>query len=157
VLSLTSKEKTYSVFVKTVSAENGETAPTHLIIVPGRSDGVTHLYDESTCYDDHGISGISNKTELYVLTISKEDGTRFSTPEYTVLAKKFLDTITENSTNCNQTCSTGLKCLTNSTCSCRKWRYFYSGCNRRQQVLGICSGMSGAYVPAITVCNQRLF
>jgi uncharacterized delta-60 repeat protein len=157
VLSLTSKGNLYSVFVKTVSAESDETAPTHLIIVPGTSDGITHLYDESTDWDDHTVQGISNKTELYAITVSKKDGTLFTTPEYTALAKKFLDTITENPNNCSQVCSTGFKCLTNSTCSCRKWRFFYSGCNKRQQVLGICSGLSGAYVPAITVCNQKLF
>jgi hypothetical protein len=37
------------------------------------------------------------------------------------------------------------------------WLYFYSQCSRIQQALGICSSKSGAYVPAITVCTQRLF
>ena len=157
VLSLTSKGNLYSVFVKTVAAENNEAAPTHLIIVPGSSDGINHYYDESTDYDDHAVEGISGRTELYAVTVSKKDGTLFTTPEYTALAQKFLDTITENPNNCSQVCSTGFKCLTNSKCSCRKWRYFYSGCKRTQQALGICSGMSGAYVPAITVCNQQLF
>jgi hypothetical protein len=60
--------------------------------------------------------------------------------------------------SCGQTCaSTGISCLTNSTCSCRKWQYFYPKCNRLQQALGICSGKAGAYVPAVTVCSQRLF
>ena len=153
VLSLTSNGKSYSVFVKTVEAESNEdedddeTAPTHLIIVPGNSDGITHLYDESTSYDDHTVQGISGRTELYTLTVSKKDGTLFATEEYTDLAQKFLDVISEITVveSCGQTCgSTGISCLTSNTCSCRKWRYFYSG-------------MSGAYVPAITVCNQQLF
>ena len=153
VLSLTSNGKSYSVFVKTVEAESAveedddETAPTHLIIVPGNSDGITHLYDESTSYDDHTVQGISGRTELYTLTVSKKDGTLFATEEYTALAQKFLDVISEITVveSCGQTCgSTGISCLTSNTCSCRKWRYFYSG-------------MSGAYVPAITVCNQQLF
>jgi hypothetical protein len=38
-----------------------------------------------------------------------------------------------------------------------KWKYFYSNCTRLQQNLGLCSASSGAYVPAITVCIQRLF
>ena len=118
-----------------------------MIIVPGNSDGITHLYDESTSYDDHTVQGISGRTELYTLTVSKKDGTLFATEEYTALAQKFLDVISEITVveSCGQTCgSTGISCLTSNTCSCRKWRYFYSG-------------MSGAYVPAITVCNQQLF
>jgi len=37
------------------------------------------------------------------------------------------------------------------------WKYFTAQCTRNQQALGICSGTSGAFVPAITVCLQRLF
>ena len=166
VLSLTSKGNLYSVFVKTVEAENGadlegtETAPTHLIIVPGTSEGITHSYDTSTEDDDHAIIGISGRTELYTLTVSKKDGTLFATEEYTALAQKFLDVISETTVveSCSQTCgSTGISCLTNSTCSCRRWKYFYPKCSRQQQVLGICSGKSGAYIAAVTVCAQKLF
>lgn len=34
------------------------------------------------------------------------------------------------------------------------WRYFLANCPKVNQ---LCSGFSGAYVPAITVCNQQLF
>lgn len=37
------------------------------------------------------------------------------------------------------------------------WKYFTAQCTNIQQGLGICSGTSGAYVPAITVCIQKLF
>lgn len=37
------------------------------------------------------------------------------------------------------------------------WLYFYPNCGRILQSLGICSAKAGAYVPAITVCNQRLY
>ena len=37
------------------------------------------------------------------------------------------------------------------------WKYFTAQCTNIQQGLGICNGTSGAYVPAITVCIQRLF
>ena len=64
-------------------------------------------------------------------------------------------------TSCVKTvCSgqTGFACFTqDKTCTCAKWKYFYSNCSRIQNALGICSSTSGAYVPAITVCNQRLF
>lgn len=36
-------------------------------------------------------------------------------------------------------------------------KYFYPRCNRILQSLGVCSGKAGAYVAAVTVCNQRLF
>lgn len=35
--------------------------------------------------------------------------------------------------------------------------YFYPVCGRILQALGVCSAKAGAFVPAITVCNQRLF
>ena len=37
------------------------------------------------------------------------------------------------------------------------WIYFYTQCTTIQNALGICSAKSGAYVPAITVCAQRLW
>lgn len=37
------------------------------------------------------------------------------------------------------------------------WKFFTAQCTRNQQSLGICSGVSGAWVPAITVCTLRLF
>jgi len=37
------------------------------------------------------------------------------------------------------------------------WRYYYPRCSKVLQSLGICSSSAGAWVAAITVCNQRLF
>lgn len=37
------------------------------------------------------------------------------------------------------------------------WKLYYPQCSRILQALGICSSQAGAYVPAITVCNQALF
>lgn len=50
------------------------------------------------------------------------------------------------------------KCYVGVTesCACAKWKFYTAQCTRIQQALGICSGTSGAYVPAIVVCNQRL-
>ena len=63
--------------------------------------------------------------------------------------------------SCNNiSCSTpAFKCYVGvtSSCTCAKWKFFTAQCSRIQQSLGICSGTSGAYVPAIPVCNQRLF
>lgn len=38
-----------------------------------------------------------------------------------------------------------------------KWLYFYAQCTPIQQALGFCSSNAGAFVPAITVCNQALY
>ena len=57
------------------------------------------------------------------------------------------------------TCSTpAFKCYVGVTesCACARWKFYTAQCTRIQQSLGICSGTSGAYVPAITVCNQKL-
>jgi hypothetical protein len=65
-----------------------------------------------------------------------------------------------SSKSCNaQVCDVpAFKCYVGvtSSCTCAKWKFFTAQCSRIQQSLGICSGTSGAYVPAITVCNQRL-
>ena len=37
------------------------------------------------------------------------------------------------------------------------WKFYTAQCTRVQQALGACSGTSGAWVPAVTVCNLRLF
>ena len=60
----------------------------------------------------------------------------------------------------SKACTTpAFKCYvgTTSSCTCAKWRLFSAGCTRIQASLGICNGTSSAYVPAITVCNLRLF
>lgn len=67
----------------------------------------------------------------------------------------------EVSTSCAKTTCAGQKgfaCFKpDSTCTCAKWKFFNANCTRSQNALGICSSLSGAYVPAITVCNQRLY
>lgn len=47
--------------------------------------------------------------------------------------------------------------LSKSSCTCAQYKYFYPRCSRIQQALGICNGLAGAWVPAITVCSQKLF
>lgn len=37
---------------------------------------------------------------------------------------------------------------------CGGWKYFLADCPKTNQ---LCSGMSGAWVAAATVCSQRLF
>jgi hypothetical protein len=52
----------------------------------------------------------------------------------------------------------GFRCKNvDDTYTTTTWKFFTAQCTRNQQALGICSGVSGAWVPAITVCNLRLF
>ena len=37
------------------------------------------------------------------------------------------------------------------------WAFFYAQCTPIQQALGLCSANAGAWVPAITICTQRLY
>lgn len=37
---------------------------------------------------------------------------------------------------------------------CGGWRFFYANCPRTNV---LCSALSGAWVPAVTVCRQQLF
>lgn len=37
------------------------------------------------------------------------------------------------------------------------YKFYYAQCTRNLQILNLCSGSRGAWVPAVTVCQQRLF
>jgi uncharacterized delta-60 repeat protein len=169
VFSITSGPDNYTVFAKTVEAAQYEAAPTHLIIVPGNSEGITHLYDESSCYDDHGVDGISGKKELYSIIMSKLDGTQMTTSEMRNVAQKFLDTIGQDKEpkSCGSTiCNTNIRCLkhnkdlkigsTLNSCGCSTWKYIDPGTKLKG---GVLSGSSkkGAWIPASTVCSQMLY
>ena len=45
----------------------------------------------------------------------------------------------------------------NNTYTTVTWLYFYAQCTPIQQALGFCNSNQGAWVPAITVCNQALY
>ena len=61
----------------------------------------------------------------------------------------------------NEACGTtvGFSCVNKSSnvCTCATWRFFFPQCTRANIVSGTCNGRAGAYVAAITVCNQNLF
>lgn len=78
---------------------------------------------------------------------------------YATLALNGVEEVPTKSCS-NLSCPTpAFKCYVGATssCACAKWKFYTAQCTRIQQALGICSGTSGAYVPAITVCNQKLF
>ena len=62
-------------------------------------------------------------------------------------------------TSCSlQACDVpAFKCLVGTAqCECTNWKFFAPACSKILQSLGICQGNTGAYVPAITVCNQKI-
>ena len=129
----------------------------------GAADGITQdIGNDSNDSDDHVLTGLTGRSELYLLVFARLDQIASTPTEISAIAKKFLDLFVgaEVTKTCgNQGCGTqkGKVCLFNNTCTCAKWKFFTAQCSRNQQALGLCSGTSGAYVPAITVCNQRLF
>ena len=81
--------------------------------------------------------------------------------EYSYFTNLILGPIEEQAITSCVSCTTivpGFNCLapaaTSNTCSCRSWKQFYANCPKGNRQ---CSKESRAYLPAITVCTQRLF
>lgn len=159
--SLTSNGKNYTVFFKT-NYDGGDPSINHFIIVPGDGAGITHLYDETNEYDGDCLQGLTGKNEIYYFVVSRGDENAISLEDATLISQKFLDVITVETivvNYCNPTiCDTpGTPCVVNNTCACAKLRLYAPGCSLKQSNNGTCSTLNAAYVPAITVCRQRLF
>jgi len=83
--------------------------------------------------------------------------------EYKAYFTAFSVTSSDQTNSCPKTTcqTTGFACrkktTSNSSCTCATWKYYYAQCSRNQVALGICNANSGAYVPAITICNQKLY
>ena len=152
----------YALFYKTsYDNEVGEVSINQLIIVSGSTDGITQdVYDVAEdC--DQVLTGLTGRKELYALTFARTDRVATSEENFVSIAIEFLSLFTEVIRSCsNNFCATpAFKCLvgTTNSCTCSNWKYYYPNCTRANIVSGLCSGKSGAYVPAIVVCNQRLF
>ena len=158
--SLISNGKSYTVFFKT-NYDGGDPSVNHFIIVPGDGTGITHLYDDTSEYDDDCLQGLIGKNEIYYFVVCRGDENAISLEDATLIAQKFLDIITVGTTViiCTPiTCNVGaLPCQLPTNCTCPKSRLFAAGCSLRQSNSNACSTNNAAYVPAITVCRQRLF
>ena len=164
--------QTYACFMKT-NIEDSGSDPTvnHIILVPGSSSGLTHLTNvDGDDYDDDCVQGLTGRDHIYYILVSTADAQRLSFEDCQLVAQKFLEVIarstaTEEIKSCVKTvCANkaGFPChvptSTNAAnCKCATWRMFYPRCSVILQNLGRCSASAGAYVPAITVCNERLF
>lgn len=155
----------YVVFYKTSYGNSSfEPSINQMIILNGTDSGITqNLYDE-TDSDDHVLTGLSDRTELYVLVFGRLDQSASTEEELTSIANSFLSIVTTEEVvivPCSKKiCTTpSFKCFVGveASCVCAKAKYFYPKCKRSGVIAGTCYGKSGAYVPAITVCNQRLF
>ena len=161
IFPLTSSGKNYTAFFKT-NYGGGDPSINHFIIVPGNSTGITHLYDNTSDWDDDCLQGLTGKDEIYYFVVTRGDANAINLEEATIIAQKFLDVITAGTVITNycppSTCNTaGSPCVFNNVCVCAKKRLFAPNCSLSQSNSGICSSVNGAYVPAITVCRQRLF
>ena len=105
-----------------------------------------------------GDNTIENRSSPVQIHASKTGWTSVSTGYLSLALNGEEPTVSKSCSNLS--CSTpAFKCYVGVTesCACARWKFYTAQCTRIQQSLGICSGTSGAYVPAITVCNQKLF
>jgi len=164
VFSISSNGQTYTCFLKSVYGRQtvnpyDDPSINHIIIVPGSADGITHLYDETSQWDDHCLQGLTGRKEIYYLMLSRGNNLPLSSQDAQLAAQRFMDTIGTTVTLCTPiTCNVGgLPCQLTTSCTCPKSRLFAAGCSLKQSNSNICSTSNAAYVPAITVCRQRLF
>lgn len=149
------------------SYDGGDPTTNQLIIVDGNTDGITQnvpdLDDDNGEGDTHVLTGLSGRKELYVLVFVKANEDEVTETYMKLIANAFVKSFASPEvikTCSNKGCGTsvGKVCkIGANSCTCAKTKFFYTQCSRIQQALGICSAVNGAYVPAITVCNQRLF
>jgi hypothetical protein len=155
-----SNGNSYTVFLKT-NYDGNDPSINHFIIVPGDSTGITHLYDSTSEWDGDCLQGLTGKDEIYYFLVTRGDENAISLEDATLISQKFLDVITVGTTVtlCTPiTCNVGaLPCQLPTNCTCPKSRLFAAGCSLRQSNSNACSTNNAAYVPAITVCRQRLF
>ena len=151
------------------SAEGGERgnndiSVNHLIVIPGEAGGVTRVIDETSEYDDHCVSGLGGRGEIYVLVFGRWDGNKVSTEEASAMANKFMEVISGRHAppqDCNNPCeaTVGYNCFykqnSSTKCKCSVKKLVSAGGKKSGE--GVHSALSRAYLPAITVCNMRLF
>jgi uncharacterized delta-60 repeat protein len=159
---LTVNGENYAVFYKS-NYDSGDPSLVEMIIVSGNLAGIVQQILDPLESEDHILTGLSGRKELYVLAFARFDELDTSLELLTTIATKFLSLFVSftgiKSCSAHACATSAFKCYVGTTqsCTCSTWKYFYPNCTRLQQALGICNGNAGAYVPAIAVCNQRLF
>jgi len=82
----------YTLFYKSVFDANDPTI-NHMIIVPGSEAGITHNVPPGTDYDDHNLTGISDRGKIFYLLTAKDDDTELTLATAILVAEKFLEIV----------------------------------------------------------------
>lgn len=83
----------WTLFYKTnTDNSNNDPSINQLILVPGSSSGITQEYDNSSDYDDHRITGISDRVRLvYAVVARHPDEDVLSESDAILVAQKLLE------------------------------------------------------------------
>ena len=82
----------YTLFYKSVYDANDPTI-NHMIIVPGGPEGITHNVPPGTSYDDHNLTGISDRPRIFYLLTAKGDDTALGIETAVEVSEKFLEIV----------------------------------------------------------------
>ena len=88
----------WTLFTKTNTDTDNDEDPiiTHLILVRGNSDGLTHLTDTSGQYDDDGVFGLSGRSTIFCLVMGTEwDQGPMEINQLAQIATTFLNVINQ--------------------------------------------------------------
>ena len=88
----------WTLFTKTNTDTDNDEDPiiTHLILVRGSSDGLTHLTDTSGQYDDDGVFGLSGRSTIFCLVMGTEwDQGPMEINQLAQIATAFLNVINQ--------------------------------------------------------------
>ena len=82
----------WTLFYKTVGSTS-DPSINHLILVPDSSAGITQEYDASSSYDDHRITGISNRSRIVYAVVAQPNGVQLPEADAILIAQKILQII----------------------------------------------------------------
>lgn len=82
----------WTLFYKT-AGNTSDPSINHLILVPGGSAGITQEYDASSSYDDHRITGISNRSRIVYAVVAQPNGVQLPEADAILIAQKILQII----------------------------------------------------------------
>lgn len=83
----------YTVFYKSVY-DAGDPSINHIMIIPGDSSSLTHLYvDDNTNRDGDCAQGISDRGTIFYLLCARENGLQLSIEDAEAIAVKFLEIV----------------------------------------------------------------
>lgn len=85
----------WTLFYKTNTDDsNDDPSINQLILVPGTSSGIDHLYDNTSRYDDHAVRGISDRSRIvYALVARMPEEEALGEGDAITIAQKILEII----------------------------------------------------------------